>query len=176
MELVVEALEFAARMHADQRRKGASGAPYINHPIAVMGLLHRAGVREETVLAAALLHDTVEDTEASHEELVARFGEPVAAIVAEVTDDKGLAQAERKQKQIDEAPHLSAEARLLKLADKTANLTDLLRDPPDWPRKRKLDYANWAKAVVDQIRGAHAGLEERFDAVFAEALEALERN
>lgn len=172
-DLVVDALEYAALMHAGQRRKGRGRAPYINHPISVMALLHRAGVTDPAVLAAALLHDTVEDTEASREDLAERFGEPVAAIVAEVTDDKSLPQAERKQAQIDKAPHLSLEARLVKLADKTANVSDLVQAPPDWPRERLRDYTHWAAAVVAPMRGTHAALEAAFDKAHAQALSAI---
>jgi guanosine-3',5'-bis(diphosphate) 3'-pyrophosphohydrolase len=173
--LILRAVKFAACKHKDQRRKGADAAPYINHPIELANLLwHDAQVRDEVVIVAALLHDTVEDTDTTLEELEQEFGVEVSQVVAEVTDDKSLPKEVRKQRQIDHALHLSDRARLVKLADKISNLRDILSSPPpDWSSERRLDYVLWGKAVIDQIRGTHAGLEQIFDMVCQQAIAQL---
>ena len=137
--LILKAMLFAAYKHRDQRRKGADASPYINHPIAVANVLaNEGGVRDPIVLCAAALHDTIEDTETTAEELTASFGPSVAAIVLEVTDDKSLEKHVRKRLQIEHAPHLSDEAKLVKLADKICNLRDVLASPPaGWPPECK---------------------------------------
>jgi guanosine-3',5'-bis(diphosphate) 3'-pyrophosphohydrolase len=163
-ELLV-ALEFAAHKHRDQRRKDEAASPYINHPLAVVNLLWTHGVRHRVPLLAAILHDTIEDTATTRDELVEKFGEAVADVVAEVTDDKSLPKDERKQLQIDHAPHLSAHAKLVKLADKICNVRDLTDSPPaNWPHERRAQYFVWAKAVVAGLRGTNDGLEAAFDA------------
>ncbi len=163
-ELLV-ALEFAAHKHRDQRRKDEAASPYINHPLAVVTLLWTHGVRERVPLLAAVLHDTIEDTATTRDELVEKFGEDVAAVVCEVTDDKSLPKEQRKQLQIEHAPHMSAHAKLVKLADKTCNVRDLTDSPPaKWPHERRAQYFVWAKSVVDGLRGSNSGLEAAFDA------------
>jgi guanosine-3',5'-bis(diphosphate) 3'-pyrophosphohydrolase len=166
---LIAALAFAAHKHRDQRRKDAEASPYINHPIALAKILSfEGGVDDGTVLCAALLHDTIEDTETSYEELDAEFGAEIAGVVREVTDDKSLPKAERKRLQIEHAPHLSRAAKLVKLADKIANLRDMADHPPaNWPLERRQEYFDWAKSVIDGLRGTHAGLEAAFDAAFA---------
>lgn len=163
--LIFEALQFAARKHRDQRRKDPEASPYINHPIALANiLLNEAGVDDPAVICAALLHDTVEDTETTEAELAERFGPRIAAIVMEVTDDKSLPKARRKELQVEEAAGLSREARLVKLADKISNLRDVASSPPpDWPLERQREYFDWARRVVDGLRGTHAPLEALFD-------------
>ncbi len=163
--LILQALAFAARKHRDQRRKDHHASPYINHPIALADILvNEGGVTDIDVICAALLHDTIEDTETTVEELEQAFGATVAGIVVEVTDDKALPKAERKRLQIEHAPHLSDAARLVKLADKISNLRDLLDHPPaDWTDQRKREYFAWAARVVDGLRGVHPGLEAVFD-------------
>lgn len=157
---------FAAQKHRVQRRKDVEASAYINHPIALADLLaNEAGVTDRTVLAAALLHDTVEDTETTADELVAEFGPEIASAVMEVTDDKTLMKAERKRQQIVHAAHLSTSAKLVKLADKIDNLRDLSVSPPaGWSIERKREYFDWAKQVVDEMRGVHPRLEALFDA------------
>ncbi|MBE9063726.1 HD domain-containing protein [cf. Phormidesmis sp. LEGE 11477] len=173
-ENFLKALDFAARKHRDQRRKDPEQTPYINHPIAVAHILWiEAGVSDEAVLMAALLHDTVEDTETTFEEIEQQFGQSVKEIVAEVTDDKSLPKAVRKQQQIDHAASLSDRAKLIKLADKTANLRNVAVSPPDgWSVTRIDDYVEWGKAVIDQIRGTHAKLESLFDQAYAQGKQA----
>jgi guanosine-3',5'-bis(diphosphate) 3'-pyrophosphohydrolase len=163
------ALAFAADKHRAQRRKDKEASPYINHPIALADVLaNEGGVDDFVALAAAVLHDTIEDTETSYEELRQRFGKEVADVVLEVTDDKSLPKAERKKRQEMHAPHLSRRAKLVKLADKICNLRDIITNPPaDWPLERKQEYYEWAKRVIDGLRGAHAGLERIFDREYA---------
>lgn len=161
----IEALKFSAEKHTKQRRKDTDASPYINHPISLVDVLvNEGGVMNWDVLCAALLHDTIEDTETSKEELLDKFGASITAIVLEVTDDKSLPKQERKLKQIEHAAHSSYEAKLVKLADKICNLRDILSSPPsNWDQKRKQEYFAWAANVVSGIRGTNSKLEEIFD-------------
>lgn len=166
----LQALRFAAHKHRDQRRKGASQAPYINHPIAVADILWQAGVRHMPTLVAALLHDVVEDTGTPPEEIRAHFGEEVLGLVMEVTDDKSLPKAERKRLQVVNAPHKTLHARQIKLADKINNVDEIAHDPPpDWSLERRREYLDWTKAVIDGMRGPNPQLEDQYDATLAEA-------
>jgi guanosine-3',5'-bis(diphosphate) 3'-pyrophosphohydrolase len=169
LPLIVRALEFAANKHRDQRRKDAQASPYINHPIALANVLvHEGQVSDPVVLSAALLHDTVEDTQTTVAELEGTFGGKIAAIVEEVTDDKNLPKAERKRLQIEHASHISREAKLVKLADKICNVRDVSDHPPaKWDLARRREYFEWAKAVVDRLRGVHPVLEGKFDEAYA---------
>lgn len=170
MNRLLAALAFAADKHRDQRRKDAVASPYINHPIALANVLaNEVGVDDERVLIAAILHDTIEDTETTEQELVRHFGKEIADIVVEVSDDKTLSSAARKQHQIDHAPHISRRAKLVKLADKICNLRDVAHSPPhDWPLQRRQEYFDWAKAVINQLRGVHPALEHIFDQAYRE--------
>jgi guanosine-3',5'-bis(diphosphate) 3'-pyrophosphohydrolase len=174
--LIFKALDFAARKHRDQRRKGQEASPYINHPIALVNLLwNSAGVTDPAVITAALLHDTVEDTATTFAELEQEFGREVQQLVQEVTDDRSLPKQERKQLQVEHASALSDKAKLIKLADKISNLRDIVASPPaDWSRDRQREYFEWGKQVVDQIRGTHAGLETLFDQVYQQGVQQLE--
>jgi GTP diphosphokinase / guanosine-3',5'-bis(diphosphate) 3'-diphosphatase len=166
---LARALDFAARKHAHQRRKGQDAQPYVNHLADVARLVAVAtGGRDATAVVAALLHDTIEDTSATPTELAELFGDEVAAIVLEVTDDKALDKAERKRLQIVHAAGKSHKAKLVKLADKTANLRDMVELPPvGWSLGRRREYFDWAKQVIDEIRGTHPRLEAVFDAAYA---------
>ncbi|MEJ1161122.1 HD domain-containing protein [Prosthecomicrobium sp. N25] len=168
--LITRAVHFAAVHHKDQHRKGADHDPYMNHLAEVAAYVATADAAPDAeVIAAAYLHDTIEDTAVSHEDLVHGFGRRVADIVAEVTDDKSLPKDERKRLQIEHAPTLSREARLIKIADKTSNVRSLVHAPPeDWPHERLVDYVAWARQVVDRIRGTDARLEDTFDRIAAE--------
>ena len=172
---LLRAVHFAADKHRDQRRKGADASPYINHPIEVAEVLARVGgVSDLATLQAGVLHDTVEDTEATFEELEDRFGPDVAALVAEVSDDKSLPSEERKRRQVEHAPRLSRAAKEIKLADKICNVRDVQSDPPaSWDLERRLGYLDWTAAVVEGCRGANAALEGRYDQVLREARGAL---
>ena len=168
MNRIISTIAFAADKHRDQRRKDASASPYINHPIALANVLaNEAGIDDERVLVAAVLHDTIEDTETTEQELLRLFGQEIAAIVLEVTDDKALPKAERKRLQIENAPDISRRAKLVKLADKICNLRDVASNQPvGWSSERKQEYFEWAKAVVDGVRGVHPELERIFDEVY----------
>lgn len=169
--LVSRAADFAACRHADQQRKGAAREPYLNHLAEVASLLAETMVEPDAALVAAgWLHDTLEDTQTDREELERLFGPRVASLVAEVTDDKSLPKAERKRRQVEAAPHKSAGARAIKVADKTSNLRSLTASPPEgWERQRIADYIAWAQEVVAGCRGTNAALEDRFDRAVAEA-------
>lgn len=168
-DLILRAVAFAAHKHRDQRRKDKDASPYINHPIQLATVLwEEGGVRDPEVIAAALLHDTLEDTETTWQELRGVFGEDIADVVLEVTDTQWVKKALRKRLQVARARHSSDDAKLVKLADKICNLRDMAAHPPSgWPLERKRQYFDWAKEVVDQLRGTHPELERRFDEVYA---------
>jgi guanosine-3',5'-bis(diphosphate) 3'-pyrophosphohydrolase len=172
--LVTSACDFAARRHVNQRRKGVAGEPYINHLAEVARLLAEATGGDAVLVAAAFLHDTLEDTETTYDEIEALFGADMAVLVGEVTDDKSLPKAERKRRQVEAAPHKSVRARLLKIADKTSNLRALAASPPaGWDMARMADYVDWAEKVVAGCRGLNASLEQAFDAAAVVAREAI---
>jgi guanosine-3',5'-bis(diphosphate) 3'-pyrophosphohydrolase len=168
--LLLDAITFAADRHRNQRRKGPGDIPYINHPLTVANIIASVGgVADIDVLRAAVLHDTVEDVGVTKDELISLFGEKVADLVMEVTDDKTLPKPARKAAQIEHAPHLSKGAKLVKLGDKTANLRDLAENPiPGWSLERRKEYFEWAKRVVDAgCRGVNEGLERAFDEAYS---------
>jgi (p)ppGpp synthase/HD superfamily hydrolase len=173
--LIARAADFAARRHVRQRRKGAAAEPYLNHAAEVACLLAEATGGEDAVLVAAgWLHDTLEDTETKRDELAQLFGEDVALLVGEVTDDKSLPKAERKRLQIAHAPEKTDRAKALKIADKISNLRSLMASPPDdWERERLLDYVDWAERVVAGCRGPNPRMVDLFDRTVAEARGAL---
>lgn len=168
LSIIFKALDFAAKKHRDQRRMDEDATPYINHPIELAELLVNEGnISDTNVLAAAILHDTVEDTETTPQELEKLFGFEIANIVMEVTDDKKLPRTERKRLQIENAAHCSKSAKLVKLADKICNLRDMSGNPPtNWSLERKQEYFDWASEVVFQIRGVNSKLEALFDEVY----------
>ena len=165
---ILRAASFAAVKHRDQRRKDAAATPYINHPLELARVLsEEGGWVDKATLCAALLHDTVEDTATTLDELRAAFGLEVASIVAEVTDDKALPKAERKRQQIEHAATISEKAKLVKLADKICNLRDVANSPPSgWDLRRRQEYFDWAKEVIDRLRGVNHGLEAVFDRAY----------
>jgi len=165
LKLLARALAFAAHKHRDQRRKDVQASPYINHPIALFDHLVNVGdITDTDILCAALLHDTIEDTETTEAELTEQFGPSISSIVAEVTDDNSLPKEERKRLQIEHAPHLSTRARAVKLADKTCNLRDVAESPPrNWSDERRSEYFDWAGRVIDGLRGEWPRLEAAFD-------------
>ncbi len=164
---ILRAASFAADKHKEQRRKGSDGQPYINHPLEVANILANIGhIGDAEILAAAILHDTIEDTETTTDELTELFGGRVCGFVLEVTDDKSLPTSVRKQLQIDHAPHLSTEAKQIKLADKISNIQDIFENPPtDWDERRRREYVEWGVAVVAGLRGVNRDLEAYFDKI-----------
>lgn len=175
LSLIIAALSFASEKHRDQRRKDQEATPYINHPIEVARLLHEVGgITDGATLAAALLHDTIEDTDATRDCLLDLFGEEVAALVMECSDDKTLAKEERKQQQIEHAPKISVKAKQIKLADKISNVRDMGHSPPpDWSLERRIAYIEWGKKVVSGLRGNNPALEMLYDHTAAVALSRL---
>ena len=161
---LTRAYHFAAQKHVDQRRKGAAAEPYMNHLTEVAELVARATSGDLDVVIAAILHDTVEDTDTTIDELRVAFGSRIADLTAEVTDDKSLPKQIRKELQIEHAAHASWGAQVIKLADKTSNLRSLISSPPpDWSRARCDEYVDWARRVVAGCRGANVWLAEQFD-------------
>ena len=172
--LVIKAAVYAAEKHKYQRRKGFNQVPYINHPLKVALLLDECGEHDENILIAAILHDVIEDTDASYEEISKEFSPEVADIVIEVTDDKELPYAIRKELQVKGASSLSRDAKKIKIADKICNIRDIVNYPLDWSTERKLSYLEWAKQVVSGCRNVNADLEASFDDTFNEGLEKLQ--
>lgn len=172
---LLTALHFAADKHRDQRRKDEEASPYINHPIEVAELLARVGgVTDLVTLQGAILHDTIEDTNTTGEELEAAFGSEVRKVVEEVTDDNTLDKADRKRLQIEHAPHVSIRAKHIKLADKIANVRSVTQTPPaKWPLSRRKEYLDWTEQVIAGVRGSNAPLENFYDEILARGREAL---
>ena len=166
--ILLEAFVFAAHKHRDHRRKDPDHSPYINHLIEVTDILWRVGgVRSTPLLVAAVLHDTIEDTHTSPDEIRSAFGQEVLDLVLEVTDDKQLPKAERKRLQVEHAPQKSQLAKQLKIADKISNVGDIIKNPPpDWPAERCQEYLDWARQVVDGLRGSNLALEADFDRLY----------
>jgi len=165
---ILEAASFAAEKHAFQRRKGAAAEPYINHLLEVAHLVASALPEPDTnLLVAALLHDVVEDTSVTREELAARFNPDVVSLVAEVTDDKSLPKAERKRLQIEHAATISPRAQVIKLADKISNLRAILNSPPaGWTWARSKEYFLWARQVVDGLSCPDPILKAEFERTY----------
>ena len=172
---ILKAFRFAAEKHNDQRRKDAKASPYINHLIGVTETLWTVGeVRDINLLVAAILHDTIEDTNTTAEEINAEFGEDVLALVLEVTDDKSLPKETRKQLQVEHAPHKSERAKLLKIADKINNIRGIIKSPlKDWSLERRQEYLLWSEKVVAGLRGASPELESQYDALLAQGKRSL---
>ena len=174
LDTVLSAAHFAAEKHANQKRKGKAGEPYINHLLEVAQLVSSAIPEADTnLVVAALLHDVIEDTGVMKEELVERFGSDVAGLVSEVTDDKSLPKAERKRLQVENAPKKSVRAQAIKLADKISNLRSILASPPaDWDLARRQEYFQWAKRVVDGLTAPNPVLKAEFDKTHSQKLTA----
>jgi guanosine-3',5'-bis(diphosphate) 3'-pyrophosphohydrolase len=177
LSLILKAFKFAASKHRHQRRKDEEASPYINHLIAVAETLWVVGkIREAATMAAGILHDVIEDTDTSPEELEREFGPEICGIVSELTDDKELPKLVRKRLQIEHAAYLSTPARYVKIADKISNLDDMIHSPPaGWSLARREEYVLWAGKVIDGVRGCNQALERCFDRLFAEAMEAIEK-
>jgi len=175
--LLLAAIEFASRKHSTQRRRDEEASPYINHPITVTHLLaDTGGITDLATLMAAVLHDTIEDTETTPRELDDLFGPTVRKVVEEMTDDKSLPKAVRKQLQVDHAPHLSRRAKAIKLADKIANVQDVTNAPPaTWDLTRRIEYLDWTEKVVAGCRGTNAPLEKLYDEVLRKGRQKLPR-
>ena len=164
LEKLLAAVEYAAKKHEGQTRKDAEKTPYIIHPIGVSKILWEiGGIRDIDILSAALLHDTLEDTDATEEDITALFSGRVLSIIKELSNDPNLSTEENKQRQIDHAPHLSYEAKLVKLADRLYNVRDLVPPPPDWSPEKVEGYYSWGEKLLDALRGTHKDLEEALE-------------
>uniref|UniRef100_A0A0N5AHV0 Ferrochelatase n=1 Tax=Syphacia muris TaxID=451379 RepID=A0A0N5AHV0_9BILA len=165
ISFILKACDFAAKKHRFQKRKDLQQTPYINHPIGVANILANEGdVTDPSTIVAALLHDTVEDTDTTLEEIQQVFGKKIRDIVDECTDDKSLSRDARKQAQIDNAASHCFEAKLVHLADKLYNLRDLERNPPvNWDYLRKKEYTKWSKEVVSRLKGTNDKIEVELD-------------
>ena len=174
---VLKALKFSAHKHRDQRRKDAEASPYINHPIEMAEILACVGgMADVIILQGAILHDTLEDTQTTPEELEAEFGPEVRQLVEEVSDDKRLPKEDRKRLQIEHAPHLSIRAKQIKIVDKICNIQDVTHSPPQsWTWKRRQEYLDWTERVVAGCRGSNQRLEEYYDGKLREGRQILAR-
>lgn len=163
--MISKAIQFAAHKHRKQRRKDRAQTPYINHPLQVFDLLLRiGGIRDTYILVAAILHDTIEDTDTTADEIRAEFGDVVLGYVLELSDDKTLSQADRKRLQVEHAAHKSYGAKCIKMGDKISNTGELDTNPPvGWDIARRLGYVDWAEQVMVGLRGANSALEAHFD-------------
>jgi guanosine-3',5'-bis(diphosphate) 3'-pyrophosphohydrolase len=172
---LLAAVEFAAHKHRVQRRRDVEASPYINHPIQVAHVLtHVGGIDDVVTLMGGVLHDTIEDTETTPEELEERFGSIVRAVVEEVTDDKELPKDERKRLQVERAPVLSDRAKLIKLGDKICNVQDVTYRPPKkWDDDQRRSYIEWTRDVVAGCRGVNPALESFYDRVVEQGLRLL---
>ena len=170
---LLRAALFAARAHAAQVRKGAAREPYVNHVIEVATILAEHGAPPEAIVAG-LLHDTVEDTDFTHEDLLREFGATIAAIVAEATDDKALPKETRKALQVSQAPRKSEAARQLKLADKISNLRAIAESPPaNWNNARRTEYIGWAGRVAEGLMDVNPALDALFRETYRAAVARL---
>ena len=173
--LILKAAHFSAQKHSTQRRKDENASPYINHPISVaLAIAQIGGVDDPEILAAALLHDTLEDTETTPEELEDEFGKKVCEYVLDVTDDKTLPKDERKRRQIEHAKKISKGAALIKLGDKISNVTDVINNPPeDWDINRRKEYLDWAEKVIENCPKVNDRMENKFQEIIKQGREAL---
>lgn len=149
--MIDRAKQLATERHEGQFRKGAEKLPYIVHCEEVAGLVERHGGNEDAI-AAAWLHDVIEDTKTTLEEVEALFGGAVASIVDEVTDDPDHSKEDARAEQIRSAPFKSVSAALVKAADQTSNMNSIVSTPPYWSRERRLAYVRKARAVVSGLK------------------------
>lgn len=172
--IFLEALKFASEKHLTQRRKGYDQAPYINHLIEVVHILNITGKENDPeILAAGLLHDVLEDTSTTANELKLKFGERITNIVIEVTDDMRLTYDDRKREQIHKAPYLSSDAKKIKIADKISNIEDILKYPVSWSHRKKRQYVEWSENVIIHCKGINPLLDEEFDKLVIYAKEVI---
>lgn len=160
---LLNAINFAAIKHQGQYREGILVTPYIIHPLGVAkSLWIEGGIRDANTLIVALLHDTLEDTQTTGEELENLFGFQVRQIIEELTDDPALSSEEKRQKQVEHAPHLSPPAKLVKLADRLYNIRDL-RNLTPVERFQNKNYLNWGLKLRDALRGINEPLERALE-------------
>ncbi|MFK4653603.1 (p)ppGpp synthase/HD superfamily hydrolase [Bradyrhizobium japonicum] len=175
VRLISEAAELAARRHNGVARKGRGNEPYINHLVEVANLLAAAtDGGDAELVAAGWLHDAIEDTETTREELAQKFSDRVASLVVECTDDMSLPKPERRRRQIVDAPKKSAGAKLIKIADKISNIGARIHSDPSAEERDDLaDYTGWAEQVVAGCRGGNSWLDAKFDDAVSAARASL---
>ncbi len=171
--LTIKAIVFAAEKHKYQRRKGFNRIPYINHPLKVAQILSDCGEDDEELLIASILHDVIEDTDATVDEIIKNFSKDICDLILEVSDDKKMSDSMRKELQIISAATLSEKAKKLKIADKICNIHDIVNYPLYWSTRRKKNYLEWAQKVVDGCRGVNPELEFLFSQTFDEGMKIL---
>jgi (p)ppGpp synthase/HD superfamily hydrolase len=174
---VLKALKFAAEKHSRQRRKDSDASPYVNHLIDIAEILASVGgIADLATLQGGILHDTIEDTETTADELERVFGPEVRRLIEEVTDDKRLPKLERKRLQIEHAPYLSTRAKLIKISDKISNVRDVTHSPPaEWTLQHRQEYLDWTERVVSGCRGCNQALENLYDRTLAMGRQILMR-
>jgi len=172
---ILKAVQFAAEKHRFQKRKNKDQSPYILHPLEVANFLVEVGkIEDEVVIIAALLHDTIEDTDTRPEEIEDLFGKEVLSVVLEVTDDKSLSKEERKRLQVERAAQKSIRASQVKIADKISNIFSVIYDPPfTWTLERRIDYLTWSNDVVQGLSPTNLALESMFKKLYTEGMEKL---
>jgi (p)ppGpp synthase/HD superfamily hydrolase len=167
LQTLTKAYKFACEKHDKQIRKNTKQLPYIHHPIEVVDILVRSGVTDIATLCAGVLHDTIEDTKTTYEELVQEFGKEIADIVMECTDDKSLPKLDRKKLQIEHSEHMSVGAKLVKMADKFSNTSSLINDPPKkWSPEEIQGYVVWSRMVCHGLKGVNSNLEKDLEGIF----------
>ena len=171
--LIEKAAAYARFHHEGQVRKGEAREIYITHVEEVAGLVSDFG-GDEVAVAAAWLHDIVEDCTPTIEDIESEFGSGVASVVAEVTDDKSLEKAERKSLQIATAPRKYLAACLIKWADNSSNLRAIAKSPPPWSVSRKREYIAWAQRVTGALQHKPADALTYFEASVSMAVRSLE--
>jgi (p)ppGpp synthase/HD superfamily hydrolase len=174
-DLLLGAISFAADKHKFQRRKGSLSIPYINHPIKVCRLISICGENSIDLLIASILHDVVEDTDTTENDLSDLYGIKVASIVKEVTDDTKLPKYKRKELQIKKAPTMSREAKIIKTADKISNIEDILTYPLMWTKKRKLEYIEWSYRVFVGCKGQNELLDNKFYEIHQKGIDLFKK-
>lgn len=167
-----QASKFAAKKHQGQFR-GDGKTPYIAHPIGVAKILQQAGIDDPDTLIAAVLHDTIEDTSTTKREISKLFGRRVAELVVNVTNNPHHDKEQTKLAQITESRTRGDRANMIKVADKTYNLRDMIASPPNWTREKKIAKTNHAKAVVDAMPYVSEKLRTMFDTAYNEAMTAI---
>lgn len=171
MKKITKALDYASQKHKTQKRKNKEGTPYVNHLIDVMNILVKHKVKSKKVLSGAILHDVIEDTDGSYQEIKEKFSKDIANIVLECSDNKKLPKVERKKLQIEEASKKSKEAKLVKIADKISNLKSLSNEAPDtWSIERLIGYMVWSKKVVDNLN-TKKSLHKTFKKIYQREME-----
>lgn len=167
LQKLTKAYNFSAQKHTKQRRKDKDANPYINHPIEVAKILTDSDIVDIDTIIAGILHDTIEDTNTTYEEIIENFGENIAKIVMECSDDKKLDKITRKQLQIVHAGEISSEARMVKLADKLSNCHNMINNPPcQWSKAEIYGYIYWSYAVCQKLKGINIKLDNKLDDMF----------